>query len=171
MESVRAIRQEEIDVLKWVAKLWALVNFTFATVPFLMTLATFVTYIYSSPNNNLTAEKIFVSLTVFNIMSSPLVLFPLSLLDTIKLFVSIGRINKFMNAEELERHTEPLEDLDQDQDPLNPENCVEVENASFTWENRETPILSDINISIKTGELIRVLVENKDESPVKNGPV
>ena len=33
-------------VLKWIAKLWALANFTFSSVPFLMTLATFLTYIY-----------------------------------------------------------------------------------------------------------------------------
>ena len=35
-----------LKVLKWIAKLWALANFTFSSVPFLMTLATFLTYIY-----------------------------------------------------------------------------------------------------------------------------
>ena len=64
MSAIDAIRGQEIKVLKfflfshcyhllslfkvlkWIAKLWALANFTFSSVPFLMTLATFLTYIY-----------------------------------------------------------------------------------------------------------------------------
>ena len=46
MSSIDAIRGGEIKVLRWIAKLWALANFTFSSVPFLMTLATFLTFIY-----------------------------------------------------------------------------------------------------------------------------
>jgi hypothetical protein len=40
MESIRKIRDTEIDIIRYIAKLWALVNFTFISVPFLMTLTT-----------------------------------------------------------------------------------------------------------------------------------
>ena len=46
MSAIDAIRGGEIKVLRWIAKLWALANFTFSSVPFLMTLATFLTFIY-----------------------------------------------------------------------------------------------------------------------------
>ena len=46
MSAIDAIRGNEIKVLRWIAKLWALANFTFSSVPFLMTLATFLTFIY-----------------------------------------------------------------------------------------------------------------------------
>ena len=46
MRAIDAIRGGEIKVLRWIAKLWALANFTFSSVPFLMTLATFLTFIY-----------------------------------------------------------------------------------------------------------------------------
>ena len=46
MSAIDAIRGKEIKVLRWIAKLWALANFTFSSVPFLMTLATFLTFIY-----------------------------------------------------------------------------------------------------------------------------
>eukprot|EP00091_Calanus_sinicus_P011767 TRINITY_DN26559_c0_g1_i1.p1 TRINITY_DN26559_c0_g1~~TRINITY_DN26559_c0_g1_i1.p1 ORF type:complete len:109 (+),score=13.87 TRINITY_DN26559_c0_g1_i1:230-556(+) len=64
MASIKNIRSSEIGVLRYIAKLWALVNFTFASVPFLMTLATFFTYVYSSSENLLTADVIFVLVSV-----------------------------------------------------------------------------------------------------------
>jgi hypothetical protein len=48
---------------------------------------------------------IFVSLSLFNLVRTPLTLFPLALMDVIKLFVSINRISEFLNAEELDRYS------------------------------------------------------------------
>ena len=42
------LRNSEVGMLISMAKLWALVNFTFGSVPFLTTLATFITYIFTS---------------------------------------------------------------------------------------------------------------------------
>ena len=78
-------------------------------------------------NNKLTADLIFTSLSLFNLVRTPLTLFPFALMDTIKLFVrchlrcnyattrilgsityfllSVKRIKDFLNAEELEEFT------------------------------------------------------------------
>ena len=76
-------------------------------------------------HNKLTADLIFTSLSLFNLVRTPLTLFPFALMDTIKLFVrsaatspsqinyalmqlyiicchSVKRIKDFLNAEELE---------------------------------------------------------------------
>ena len=54
--------------------------------------------------NILTAEKIFVSVSLFNMLRIPLTLFPMVTKEMIQLFVSTKRIRKFLNAEELQVH-------------------------------------------------------------------
>ena len=156
MGAIGAIRGKEIAVIRWIAKLWALVNLTFASVPFLMTLATFLAFIYSNPDNQLTADLIFVSLSLFNLIRTPLTLFPLALMDTIKLFVSVKRIKDFLNAEELEE----FDDEDQkgaDSNGESPETSIEVSEASFTWEDREKPTLQEVTLSVPQGGLVGVV--------------
>lgn len=53
-------------------------------------------------NNVLDASKIFVSISLFNIMRLPLTMFPWALTEGVKMFVSVNRINRFLNAEELD---------------------------------------------------------------------
>ena len=91
MESINKIRNTEVDILKSIGKLWALVNLTFGSIPFLMTLATFFTFTFSSSENILTADLIFVCLSLFNLIRLPLALFPLALMDVVKLVVSLNR--------------------------------------------------------------------------------
>jgi len=153
MEAINKIRMEEINVLRWIAKLWALVNLTFASVPFLMTLATFLTFVYSDPNNKLTADIIFVSLSLFNLIRTPLTLFPLALMDTIKLFVSVKRINDFLNAEELEEFVAERKS----DEGFDPELVVKVEDGAFTWDDREKPTLQGVQLSVRRGELIGIV--------------
>ena len=81
--------------LKKIAKVWALVNFSFSSTPMLTTLAVFATYVLTDPVNHvLTADKIFVTIAFFNVMRLPIVFFPYSLMECIKMAVSINRINK-----------------------------------------------------------------------------
>jgi len=162
MASIKNIRSSEIGVLRYIAKLWALVNFTFASVPFLMTLATFFTYVYSSSDNLLTADVIFVSLSLFNLIRTPLTLFPLALMDTIKLFVSVRRMNEFLNAEELDEYSSEIqsgpEDIERKETmPKHVENALEVENATFTWDDPDKPSLREMSTTIKKGELVAVV--------------
>ena len=100
MDRVNAVRTGEIDILKYLAKLWALTNFTFACSPFLVTVVVFTLYTTIDPVNHvLDASKIFVSMSLFGLMRLPLTIFPWALTESIKLFVSLKRINKFLNAE------------------------------------------------------------------------
>ena len=100
MDRVNAVRAGEITILKYLAKLWALTNFTFACSPFLVTVVVFTLYTTIDPVNHvLDASKIFVSMSLFGLMRLPLTIFPWALTESIKLFVSLKRINKFLNAE------------------------------------------------------------------------
>ena len=67
----------------------------------MVTVAVFGMFVWAYPSEVLTAEKIFVSVALFNMIRIPLTLLPWALMDAIKLIVSINRIQAFLNAEEL----------------------------------------------------------------------
>jgi len=126
MKRIESIRDKEVRNLKTNAQVLALSNCSFALGPTMVTLATFGVYIALNPDEVLTAERIFVCLTLFNIIRLPLTMFPWAVIEAVKLFVSFNRISQFLNAEELSENIG--EDLDSER------NAVEIENATFVWE-------------------------------------
>lgn len=141
---VNDIRQSEAGALIKAAYLNAITSFLWTSAPFLVALASFATFVLVDPNNVLDANTAFVSLTLFNLLRVPLNILPMlvcisALYFSIKIFtrihfqivflvqcqVSVERINKFMNADELD----PLAVTHKSdyQDP------VVVERANFSW--------------------------------------
>ena len=170
MKRIEDIRSGEISTLRKAANIWAFLNFTFACSPFLVTVAIFAVYVALDPIGHvLTAEKIFVTISLFNLIRIPLILFPFSIFETIKLFVSINRINKFLQAEDLDPNT-VSERVESDR------NCIEMKNASFSWggnansgadedadresnNNEDSPqvILKGIDLEVKKTSLVAVV--------------
>jgi hypothetical protein len=70
--------------------LFALINFTFACSPFLVTLTVFAVYTSLDPSNILSADKMFVCISLFNIMRIPLTMFPWALIEFIKVLSPFG---------------------------------------------------------------------------------
>ena len=60
---VLGIRDNEITVLKKSAWLMSIVAFIWTSVPFMVALASFATYVFMDEGNTLTAEKAFVTLS------------------------------------------------------------------------------------------------------------
>ena len=150
MKRVNDVRIGEVKILQYLAKLWALTNFTFACSPFLVTVVVFTLYSLVDPSHThvLDAAKIFVSMSLFGLMRLPLTIFPWALTETIKLFVSLNRINKFLNAEEIDPEAIGYEVEDED-------NVVELKNAVFAWGEKEQ--LRNINMNIKAGSLTAIV--------------
>lgn len=71
-EKIMKIREVEVVTLKKMSYLGALQTFIFNSASFMVALASFATYVLSSPDNVLDAEKAFVSLSYFNLMRQPL---------------------------------------------------------------------------------------------------
>jgi hypothetical protein len=69
---VLEIRKVELKVMKDTAYLNALTNVLWQCAPFLVAISTFGTYVLLDKENVLDAHKTFVSLSLFNIMSTPL---------------------------------------------------------------------------------------------------
>ncbi|CAH0714292.1 unnamed protein product, partial [Brenthis ino] len=144
------IRNEEMKVLKQTAYLNSATSFIWSCAPFLVTFLTFFTYVISDPDNHiLKPDTIFVSMSLFYIMHLPLGLLPLIIVSVIETSVGIKRLNKFMNAEELNESSI-------EHDPKEP-NPLVIENGHFSWGDESEPILKNINVQIPRGSLIAVV--------------
>jgi ATP-binding cassette, subfamily C (CFTR/MRP), member 1 len=100
--TVLTVRDKEMVVLKQAAVLNSVTYFVWSMAPFLVTLASFATFVLVDENNVLTPQIAFVSLTLFNILRFPMAMFPMMITFVMQSWVSITRINKFMNNEELD---------------------------------------------------------------------
>uniref|UniRef100_A0A336KB87 ABC-type glutathione-S-conjugate transporter n=1 Tax=Culicoides sonorensis TaxID=179676 RepID=A0A336KB87_CULSO len=142
------VREKEIKVLKQAAYLNAGTSFIWSCAPFLVCLVTFSTYVLASDENILTPTKAFVALVLFDIIKLPLALLPMLVVYIVETSVSLKRINKFLNAEELSS--------------ANVEKCIAeasailIENGKFQW-NDEEIILKNINMKVHKKSLVAIV--------------
>ncbi|CAI6345193.1 unnamed protein product [Macrosiphum euphorbiae] len=149
-QKVLDIRLKEIKVLRSAAYLSAVTSFVWFCAPFLVSLVTFAVYVLSDDSHVLDAETAFVSLSLFNILRFPLSMLPMLVSNVVQSSVSVKRINKFMNSEELDPDS-----VTHDSDEKDP---LVIENGTFTWgEPTDAPTLSNINLRVSSGQLVAVV--------------
>nr|AHK05647.1 ATP-binding cassette transporter sub-family C member 1 isoform X7 [Tigriopus japonicus] len=151
MSRINAIRLTEVKLMKSLAKVYAISNFTLNSGPTLITIACFGLYTVFQPGEILTADKIFVSIALFNIIRMSMVMLPWAIVALLKAFVSLKRIADFLNANELDPEAVGKETEHE-------ENAIEITKGSFTWtEEEEQTTLKDINVQIRKGSLVAVV--------------
>ena len=150
IEKIVGIRGNELHSMKWVQYLDSFLFFTWNSAPFLVAITSFVTYIYIDPENNiLDAQTAFVSLSLFNSLQAPFFLIPYAVQCVVQAGVSVKRINKFLNSEELDLNNVTKDEM---------EDAVVAKNAYYTWGQRtDSPLLKNINFSIKKGSFVAVV--------------
>ncbi|XP_052898198.1 multidrug resistance-associated protein 1-like [Anopheles moucheti] len=146
-DSILTVRDEEVGILKRMAYYGAGIFFTFTIAPFLVTLVSFAVYVLTDENNVLDPQTAFVSLALFNIMRFPLGMFPMVVTFSMQAWVSVKRIDKFLNSAEL--------------DPSNVTNnksdeALTIKDGTFSWGD-ETPTLKNINLSLRKGQLSAIV--------------
>ncbi len=149
---IRGLRDREVAQLRRVAKMFAFSQCTFTCSPIFVSLVVFGVYVAIDPSAHiLTPEKVFVSISLFSILRLPLELFPIFVFDMVRMVVSLGRISKLLNCEEVD--SSAVEESD------SVDSAVEIEAGSFGWsrEVRENATLVDVNIRIKHGSLVAVV--------------
>ncbi|KAG6802309.1 multidrug resistance-associated protein 1 [Apis mellifera caucasica] len=150
-EQILKIRTKEIKVLKETAYLNSGTSFIWSFAPFLVSLVSFATYVLIDENNRLDSTKAFVSLSLFNILRFPLSILPMMIGNMVQAYVSVKRINKFMNTEEL--------DPNNVQHDSSESYTLLIENGTFIWdmENIDRPTLRNINLQVEQGQLVAVV--------------
>ncbi|VUZ42505.1 unnamed protein product, partial [Hymenolepis diminuta] len=141
---VANIRRTELQYLRKFLYLDCSTTFVFSCAPTLFALSSFATFIMSSPDNHLTAEKIFVSLALLNIMRFPLFMFPTVLSNLVQTLVSVRRLTKFLVNTELDPATVSHEDT--------PGVAAVIENGTLAWAPDAEPSLHNITAYFPEGQ-------------------
>ncbi|CAH0053285.1 unnamed protein product [Clonostachys solani] len=120
---LQAYRNREISAIQVLLAIRNAINAVSMSLPVFASMLSFISYSYTRPD--LPAAQVFSSLALFNGLRLPLNLIPLVLSQAIDAWGSMGRIQEFLLAEEMEEDI-----IHKDDGP----NAVELHNAAFTWE-------------------------------------
>ncbi|XP_063893502.1 multidrug resistance-associated protein 1 [Helicoverpa armigera] len=149
-DHITGIRNKELGVLKKLAYLNSGMAFIWICTPFLVSLMSFTCYVLVNDTEVLDSKKAFVALSLFNILRFPMFMLPNVISDIIQTAVSIKRLNKFLNSDELD--TNAIEHSPNEKDQ------IVMEKAHFTWGDQDSdPVLKNLNLRIPRGSLVAVV--------------
>ena len=103
---------------------------------------TFAFYIFIDEKNVLDSNKVFVSLTLFNILKAPLTILPSTISNIIQASVSLKRIQNYLLLDELNSN-----DIIHGDDTNSI--SIKVENANLSWSDVINPELESEKINLK----------------------
>uniref|UniRef100_T1K4Y0 ABC-type glutathione-S-conjugate transporter n=1 Tax=Tetranychus urticae TaxID=32264 RepID=T1K4Y0_TETUR len=177
LDHVNDLRHKELTHLKRLSYLECATSFLWICSPALVSVATFAAYVLIQ-GETLTASKAFVSLFLLQILQAPVTMLPDLLSMYIRASVSVRRINKFLNRDDLDQYVTRNDEID----------AISIDSAYFKWnkkteENEETkskttrkpeigedepkdvctnllndePALKNINMSVKTGSFVAII--------------
>uniref|UniRef100_A0A8B9K2A1 ATP-binding cassette, sub-family C (CFTR/MRP), member 2 n=1 Tax=Astyanax mexicanus TaxID=7994 RepID=A0A8B9K2A1_ASTMX len=98
---VQGFRKQELEVMRKSAFLSSVSTFIFFCAPAFVSLASFAVFVSVSTDNILDAEKAFTSISLFNILRTPLGMLPLLISAMVQMSVSNRRLEKFLSREDL----------------------------------------------------------------------
>ncbi|KAG0368491.1 hypothetical protein BGX24_002797 [Mortierella sp. AD032] len=132
-------RDRELLALKSLGVIFAIMSIVFTSATLIMSLLTLSAYAawggegYS--RGELTPQTVFVSMTLFSMLRTPIGELSETVTDTISVGVSSDRIKKFLLLEEVDASS-IVRDPQVPADPTSP--TVTIENASFSWTKAPT---------------------------------
>uniref|UniRef100_A0A0A9XHY7 ABC-type xenobiotic transporter n=2 Tax=Lygus hesperus TaxID=30085 RepID=A0A0A9XHY7_LYGHE len=142
-------RKQEMKYLIRRKYLDAICVFFWATTPVIISVTTFITYIYTG--HQLSASVVFTTLALLNMLIIPLNSFPWILTGLVEAWISIKRVEKLLELSD--------ENLPEYYDPpvsTNSENVIEIRNGNFDWGNLNFK-LEAIDFSIQQGQLVGII--------------
>ncbi|XP_059143047.1 multidrug resistance-associated protein 1-like isoform X2 [Physella acuta] len=146
---VQGVRASEIAMLLKIAVFYVVTGVCWNLAGYLMTLLTFATYLWIDPENFLDPGKAFMTLSLFNILRTPLDFMASIISLGAQAYVSVKRIGNFLQYDELKNDNVII--------MSEAEHMVTFERADLTWDSNNTPTLKNINLHIPKGHLVAVV--------------
>ncbi|KAI7828580.1 ATP-binding cassette transporter 1, partial [Gamsiella multidivaricata] len=158
LQKVLTVRNDhELATMKKIGYLSAVQSFTWACTPFLVSLATFSVYalVMKKP---MTTDIVFPSISLFNLLQFPLSMFPSVISSCVEAYVALGRVRKFLTSAEVDPHSIIIEDSRKlSGRSASDKYAVLMKDASYGWYKNSTPVISDINLALKTDCLLSII--------------
>ncbi|XP_065826757.1 multidrug resistance-associated protein 1-like [Oscarella lobularis] len=149
LKTISDVRKKELAVLKAILYLMSVTRFMWTCAPFLVALTTFSAYTLTG--HRLTPDKALVSLSLFDILRFPLVILPGTISSLVEAYVSMKRVTKFLQNDELDPEATDRSSEGDDDD------VIKVEEASFYWSKDDRVILREVSLSVKPKKLVAVV--------------
>lgn len=165
-EKVFAARRDEIKKMIRVITFDVLLNIMYLTAPVLVTISTFIWYTKVS-GNELTASVAFVSITLFEMLRTPLMFIPESVNIFTEAFVSLNRIANYLDEPEVSENLnlEPIE-VPEGVSPQVVLSRVGFEKSVFQWHIEKE--VEEGKISLPISEDEEALIQSSSNVPTLN---
>ncbi|KAJ1812464.1 hypothetical protein LPJ56_003857, partial [Coemansia sp. RSA 2599] len=158
LSKIQNVRESlELVTLSRYGRMFALGSMTSIVVPFLVSFVTFL--IYSLFDNRshgpLTAQLVFVSLSLFNLLRFPLTMFPIILSSVVDASVALSRVYGLLTSDELD--PDAVARLPSVRKSAGSEPAVSVRNASFRWSQTGPLILDGLSFEARANEHLAII--------------
>ncbi|KAK7208586.1 P-loop containing nucleoside triphosphate hydrolase protein [Myxozyma melibiosi] len=155
MEKLRHVRNDlELQNLRIMGIYSAVSSFLWACAPFLVSCSTFGLFVFTS-GIPLSTDIVFPALSLFNLLTFPLAMFPQAITNLVESSVSANRLQEFLLSPELQddavERKEAVTEIGKE--------TVVVRNGTFLWDEskKNAPALKNINFIARKGELACVV--------------
>uniref|UniRef100_K3WSA3 Uncharacterized protein n=1 Tax=Globisporangium ultimum (strain ATCC 200006 / CBS 805.95 / DAOM BR144) TaxID=431595 RepID=K3WSA3_GLOUD len=164
MERIRSWRGKELKVIARYMYTLAFGVFLFWTTPICVSVTSFATYTLLM-KQTLTAAKVFTAMMLFNSVAESISDFPEAVQSLVQARISLGRISKFLDADEIDPKR-----ISRDASKYSSDVMVSLENATLSWNTSDankadlseeatdesTPTLFNVNLQVKKGDFVVV---------------
>ncbi|CAF1016730.1 unnamed protein product, partial [Brachionus calyciflorus] len=141
------IRTKELNYLKRMGLVYISSTFIWMLTSILIIVVSFGSFLLLNDSEKFTANVIFVSLSLFNILKVPLTVLPNIISLVISAKASLVRISTFLLKEEINKNEISNEDI--------PDVAVKCDNVDLAWDT--TPFFKELNLEVKKGKLLAVV--------------
>ncbi|XP_067674237.1 multidrug resistance-associated protein 1-like [Haliotis asinina] len=148
-DKVLDVRKKELHILLKMAFLKSFTTLSWTLIPYLVSLAILATYIFTSEDHYLRPEVVFPAISLFNIIKLFIVRSPFIIGYLVQATVSLKRINKFLNTEDLSE-THVLRNATQ-------RPAVKITDGCFQWNSEGGPTLRNISLDVTEGQLLAIV--------------
>ena len=154
MKKLTHIRNDrELNTLRKIGAMSAGQIFAWNTTPIAVSTATFAVFVLTQ-DRPLSVDLVFPCLTLFNMLSFPLMVLPMVITSIIEATVAVGRLTAFFTAEELQPDAVKVEAVAENKG----DESVVLRDASFAWDRHdERKCLDNVSLVARKGELTCVV--------------
>ncbi|KAF9005892.1 metal resistance protein YCF1 [Cyathus striatus] len=143
----------ELKMLKKIGVVTASNMALWSGIPLLVAFSSFATAAVTTATP-LTSDIIFPAISLFMLLQFPLAMFGQVTSNIIEAIVSVQRLSSFLGADELQADARTLEH----KSLKTGDTALLIQDGDFSWSKNATqPILENINLNVRKGELVGVL--------------
>ncbi|CAL1532770.1 unnamed protein product [Lymnaea stagnalis] len=143
------IRNKELLKLRQSALIGSVLSLSWSVAPFVVSLLSFMTYVFISEDHYLDPKTAFVAIALFDILRFAINMAPMIVTDLIKTSISARRIESFLYHDDLDPNNVCYKDAS--------DHAISIKNGVFRWTPDLPSTLKNINITIDDGNLVAVV--------------